>query len=82
MPNKKHINKTYRVENCEECNAINRHKGRHKQREYDTTLNNFCGQPQNRQSLFVKPIAGPLAQPFAEVAIGFYFNKFEGMKGD
>lgn len=31
---------SYRVENCEECNAINRHKGG-TNREYDTTLNQF-----------------------------------------
>ena len=30
----------------------------------------------------MNPIAGPVAQPFAEVAIGFYFNKFELVKGN
>lgn len=36
-----------------------------------------------KQTVFVcEPIAGPVAQPFAEVAIGFYFNKFKLVKGD
>lgn len=69
---------SYRVENCEECNAKNRHKGRHEQRVRHRAKPIFAGNRKKIISSVREPIAGPIAQPFAEVAIGFILTNFRG----